>query len=87
MATAFVKHAAEKRLKMYFLALWPVGTQMIDNTINRVIVSDFPDLVCGEDYVNLGFKSGFEAIIKVIVTTFVSRKQPTAGVRRCKTFR
>lgn len=68
MATAFVKHAAEKRLKMYFIALWPVGPQMIDNTIARVITSDHPDLVYGEDFVNLGFKSGQEAVIKVIVT-------------------
>jgi len=68
MATAFVRHAAEKRLRMYFIALWPVGLQMIDETIARVIETDFPDLVYGEDYVNLGFKSGGEAVIKVIVT-------------------
>jgi hypothetical protein len=68
MATAFVRHAAEKRLRMYFMALWPVGLQMIDETIARVIERDFPDLVYGEDYVNLGFKSGQEAVIKVIVT-------------------
>ena len=68
MATAFVKHAAEKQLQMYFMALWPVGPQMIDNTIDRVIRSDYPDLVYGEDYVNLGFKSGNEAVIRVIVT-------------------
>lgn len=68
MATAFVRHCAEKKLKMYFMALWPVGTQMIDNTIDRVIKADFPDLVYGRDYVNLGFKSGQEAVIKVIVT-------------------
>jgi hypothetical protein len=68
MATAFVKHAAEKHLRMYFIALWPVGLQMIDETIARVINRDFPELVYGEDYVNLGFKSGGEAVIKVIVT-------------------
>lgn len=68
MATAFVKHAAEKHLRMYFMALWPVGLQMIDETIARVIDRDFPELVYGEDYVNLGFKSGQEAVIKVIVT-------------------
>src|SRR5438552_7195537 len=33
MATAFVKHAAEKKLKMYFMALWPIGAQMADATI------------------------------------------------------
>ena len=41
---------------------------MIDDSINRVIKTDFPDLVYGEDYVNLGFKPGNEGVIKVIVT-------------------
>jgi hypothetical protein len=68
MATAFVKHAAEKKLKMYFMTLWAPGAQMIDNTIQKVILSDFPDLVYGRDYVNLGYKSGNEGVIKVIVT-------------------
>jgi hypothetical protein len=68
MATAFVKHAAAKKLKMYFMALWPVGPQMIDDAINDVIRSDYPEMVYGEDYVNLGFKSGGEGVIKVIVT-------------------
>src|SRR5262245_46949965 len=35
MATAFVKHAASKKLKMYFMALWPLGPQMIDDTIDK----------------------------------------------------
>ena len=68
MATAFVKHAAEKKLKMYFMALWPVGTQMIDDTIDTVLRADFPELQYGVDYVNLGYKSGYEGVIKVIVT-------------------
>ncbi len=68
MATAFVKHCAERKLRMYFLALWPVGPQMIDDTIARVIRADFPQLKYGEDYVNLGFKPGNEGVIKVIVT-------------------
>src|SRR6266851_7729189 len=68
MATAFVKHVAEKKLKMYFMALWPVGPQMIDNTIDKVIKADFSNLVYGRDYVNLGYKSGNEGVIKVIVT-------------------
>lgn len=68
MATAFVRHCCEKKLKMYFLALWPVGPQMIDDTIDKVIKADFPHLIYGEDYVNLGFKPGYEGVIKVIVT-------------------
>ena len=68
MATAFVRHCCEKRLKMYFMSLWPVGPQMIDDAIAKVIRSDFPELVYGEDYVNIGFKPGNEGVIKVIVT-------------------
>src|SRR5918996_137744 len=68
MATAFVKHAAEKKVKMYFMALWPVGPQMLQNTIDKVITADFPHLVYGQDYVNLGYKSGYEAVIRVITT-------------------
>jgi len=68
MSTAFVRHCAERKLKMYFIALWPVGTQMIDDAIAKVIKADFPHLKYGEDYVNIGFKPGYEGVIKVIVT-------------------
>lgn len=78
MATAFVRHCCEiwkeqkaagkPTVKLYFLALWPVGPQMIDDTIERVIKADFPEMAYGEDYVNLGFKPGYEGVIKVIVT-------------------
>ncbi|MCC6906332.1 MAG: hypothetical protein IT430_00195 [Phycisphaerales bacterium] len=68
MATAFTRHCIEKHHKMYFIALWPLGRQMIDNAVNRIIKADFPELRYGEDYVNLGFKAGNEGVIKVIVT-------------------
>jgi hypothetical protein len=68
MATAFAKHVAAKKLKMYFMALWPVGPQLIDTVIDNVIKTDYPNLVYGVDYVNLGFKSGNEGVIKVVVT-------------------
>lgn len=68
MATAFARHCCEKKLKLYFLALWPVGQQMIDSTIEKVIRADYPQMVYGVDYVNLGFKKGEEGVIKVIVT-------------------
>ncbi|MEZ6066785.1 MAG: hypothetical protein R3B90_14010 [Planctomycetaceae bacterium] len=68
MATALARQCAEKRAKLYFITLLPVGPQMIDDTISEVIREDFPDMVYGEDYVNLGFKSGNEGVIKVIIT-------------------
>ncbi len=68
MATAFVRHCCEKKLKLYFMSLWPVGPQMADDNIERIIVPDFPHMKYGVDYVNLGYKSGYEAVIKVIIT-------------------
>ncbi len=68
MATSFVRHCAEKKHKMYFIALWPVGTRMIEDQIREVIEQYYPELVYGTDYVNLGFKPGAEGVMKVIVT-------------------
>jgi len=68
MATSFSYHCAKKKLRMYYMALWPVGPQMIDDAIANVIERDFPEMVYGEDYVNLGFKSGGEGVIKVVLT-------------------
>jgi len=68
MATAFVHQCCEKKLKIYFMALWPVGSAIVEENIRKVIVSDFPEFVYGQDYVNLGYKSGYEGVIKVIVT-------------------
>ncbi len=68
MATAFTYHCATKGLKLYYMSLWPVGPQMVDDNIANVIKTDFPDLVYGVDYVNLGYKSGYEGVIKVIIT-------------------
>jgi hypothetical protein len=68
MSTAFTLHCCHKKLKMVYMTLWPVGPQMIDDAINRVIRPDFPHLEYGEDYVNLGYKPGYEGVIKVIVT-------------------
>ncbi len=68
MATEFVRHCCEKKVKIYFMALWPVGSALVEENIRKVIEADYPDMVYGEDYVNLGYKSGYEAVVKVIVT-------------------
>lgn len=69
MATAFTYHCARKGLKLYYLTIFsPVGPQMIDDSINDVIKSEFPDYKYGVDYVNLGYKSGYEGVVKAIVS-------------------
>ena len=78
MATAWVRHCCEKRHKMYFMALWPLGPRMVEERINHVIKADYPELEYGKDYVNLGFKSGLEGVIQVITTDL--KKLYTADV-------
>jgi hypothetical protein len=68
MATALTYHAARRGAKLYFMSLWPIGPQMVEESISKVLSTDFPDLRYGEDFVNLGYKSGYEGVIKVIVT-------------------
>jgi hypothetical protein len=68
MANAFVRHCCQKKHKMVFIALWPVGQQLIDDTIEKLIQAEYPHLVYGRDYVNLGFKPGNEGVIKVMLT-------------------
>lgn len=68
MATAFTRHCCEKNHKMFFITLLPVGPQMINKSMDEVIRADFPEKTYGEDFVNLGFKSGYEGVIKVIIT-------------------
>jgi len=68
MAAAFVRHCIEKKHKMYFLTLFPLGTEMTAQIIDREIRGRGIPLVYGEDYVTLGYKPGYEGVIKVIVT-------------------
>lgn len=68
MATSFVYHCATRGAKIYFMSLWPVGPQLIEESIAKVLKPDFPDMRYGHDYVNLGYKSGYEGVIKVIIT-------------------
>lgn len=68
MAEAFVRHCAENGLKMYFIALWPLGQNMVEAVRNNVLLEEYPQLEYGRDYCDLGFKSGAEGVIAVILT-------------------
>jgi len=68
MATALTWHCAKKGLKIYFMALWPLGPQMTEDTIDQVLKADFPHYKYGRDYINLGFKPGNEGVIKVVAS-------------------
>lgn len=66
MANAFVRHCAEKKLKIYILTLWPSGVGMNQRAV-KLLKEEYPDYVYGEDYVNLGYRPGLEGVIALIV--------------------
>lgn len=76
MANSFLHHLASRRHKLYFLALWPLGEAKARETIEKVLRRHHPDYRYGEDYVELGFKAGNQAVIRV-ATTDLRRLFPT----------
>ncbi len=68
MADAFVRHCAERDLKMYFIALWPLGQNMVDGVITNLLNVEYPDLKYGTDFMDFGYKSGNEGVVAVILT-------------------
>ena len=62
MAIALLRHMFLKNIKVYGLALWPDGNFMSTDAFSQV-EHEF-DIKYDEDYVNLGFKPGGEAVIQ-----------------------
>ncbi|MCE2885493.1 MAG: hypothetical protein LW806_11425 [Planctomycetaceae bacterium] len=69
MANAMVHHCASKGHRIVFMALWPLGKQMADKTIDSVLKYYHPDKVEGVDYAQLGFKTGNEGVIKLLANS------------------
>jgi hypothetical protein len=67
MAAAFTRHCALKRHKLLFLTLWPPGTAMVQNQMD-MLRREFPEYEYGRDYVNIGYRPGYEGPIKLMVT-------------------
>ena len=67
MSAAFVRHAATKGHRIYLVTLWPTGPAFLAE-MSALLREEFPDLVYGRDYVNLGFQAGYEGVIKVITS-------------------
>jgi hypothetical protein len=68
MANAIVHHCASRRHKIAFMALWPVGKQMADQTIREVLQKFHPEYKEGEDFVQLGYKTGNEIVVRLMST-------------------
>lgn len=68
MANAIVHHCASRGHKIAFMALWPVGKQMADQTIREVLQKFHPGYQEGEDFVQLGYKTGNEIVVRLMST-------------------
>ena len=70
MADAISRHALAKGHKVVFMGLWATGQTLLTNTLRNTLLPEFPDLVDGVDYINLGYKAGNEGVLNVIVGDF-----------------
>ncbi len=63
MATAIVSHCVLRGHRICAMTLWPAGGPIIDGTMQDVL-GDRPDWTYGERWVNLGYRAGFEGVMK-----------------------
>lgn len=76
MADAILRHCFSRRVKVVALALYPLGGLIaLNNSLTRV-AAEFADLQYGVDYVNLGYKDGGQASMKLLAEDF-SQAFPT----------
>ncbi|MGE5174825.1 MAG: hypothetical protein ACM3JJ_00505 [Hyphomicrobiales bacterium] len=64
MAEAFLRQCFLRKIKVVVSALYPLGGLSLANASIARVASEFPNLVYGEDYVNLGYKDGASAVMR-----------------------
>ncbi len=79
MSNSFVRHCLAKGHKLILMSLWPQGQALMTETLEEVILPEFPDAQYGDDYVMMGYKAGNEGVLNVIITDF--RKMYPTDVR------
>lgn len=67
MVNVILRHAAVKNLRIYLMAVWATGHNLTVQTVEQVLIPEFPEYRYGVDYVNLGYKAGNQGLIRVIV--------------------
>jgi len=70
MFEAVARHALHKGLKLYVLTIWATGPPMIEDMKEAVIDVDFPNMVEGTDWINLGYKAGNQGVINSAFSNF-----------------
>jgi hypothetical protein len=70
MADAFTRHAMEKGLKLYLMALWATGPRQSEQLISDIISVEYPDKKYGVDWIHLGYKAGNQGLINTLLSNF-----------------
>ncbi|MFH2056402.1 MAG: hypothetical protein ABIJ61_10620, partial [bacterium] len=77
MANNFLRHALAKKHKLYLMSLWATGKSLMNTCIEEVLVPEFGDeAVYGRDWAVLGYKTGNQGVINVIITD-IRKLHPT----------
>ncbi len=76
MGNAFTRHCLARGLKVIFISLWGTGPSMLQQTIDGIVRTEFPEKKEDTDWVNLGYKAGNEGVLNVIVTN-LKKMYPT----------
>lgn len=64
MAEGIMRQCFTKHIHVVICALYPLGGLQLANNALAKVSAEFPNLKYGEDYVNLGFKDGAQAVMK-----------------------
>jgi hypothetical protein len=59
-----MRQCALRKVRFIVIALYPLGGLNLANNAVAKVVSEFPDLKDGTDYVNLGYKDGASAVMR-----------------------
>jgi hypothetical protein len=69
MADAILRHCFRRDIKVIIMAIFTIGgVKMAIREVER-LSAEYPDLVYGEDYVNLGYKDGAQAAMKAMAVS------------------
>ena len=70
MAAAILRHCFARNLRVVSIALFPVGGDSVARDQMLLAANEFPDKKDTVDYVNLGYKDGGQAPMKLMATDF-----------------
>jgi len=72
MGEAILRHCFERRIPVILIAFFPVGGITMAGEVIERVLSEYPAVRPGEDYVFLGYKDGAQAAMKQMGVAFAN---------------